>query len=187
MPAAVGMIEVEGVGGIILAADAACKTAEVDLLGWDTIGGFTTVFFSGSVSAVQAALSSGEEAARQISPQVVAAPLTAPEPDCLQFVTTSVGGDHQYPNRALGLIERRGYGLHVTTNDQMAKAAAVEVFRVLTVHDRVVCSLIVGDIGAVREAVAVGRALLQDDEHFLGSAVIAQPVADVLQAFGPEA
>ncbi len=187
MSAAVGMIEVEGVGGIVLAADAACKTAAVDLLGWDSIGGFTTVFFRGSVSDVQAALKSGEAAAGQISSQVVAAPLTAPAPDCLQFVTTPIGPPRQYPKQALGLIETRGYGVHVGTNDQMTKAAAVEVFRVLTVHDRVVCSLIVGDIGAVREAVAVAKGLLREEENFLGAAVIPQPLVEVLQAFGPEA
>ena len=59
MPAAIGLIEVEGVAGIILAADAAVKTADVDLLGWDSIGGFTTVLFGGSISDVGAALASG--------------------------------------------------------------------------------------------------------------------------------
>ena len=45
MPASIGMIEVEGIAGIIVAADAAVKSADVELLGWDSIGGFTTVFF----------------------------------------------------------------------------------------------------------------------------------------------
>ena len=58
MPAAIGLIEVEGVAGIIVAADAAVKAAEVELLGWDSIGGFTTVLFSGSISDVSAALCS---------------------------------------------------------------------------------------------------------------------------------
>ena len=61
MPAAIGLIEVEGVAGIIVAADAAVKAAEVELLGWDSIGGFTTVLFSGSISDVSAALSSGTD------------------------------------------------------------------------------------------------------------------------------
>ena len=38
MGKAMGMIEVEGVAGIVLGADAACKAAEVELLGWESIG-----------------------------------------------------------------------------------------------------------------------------------------------------
>ena len=60
MPASIGLVEVEGVAGIILAADAGCKAADVELLGWGSIGGFTTVFFSGSISDVDAALKSGQ-------------------------------------------------------------------------------------------------------------------------------
>ena len=85
MPAAIGLIEVEGVAGIILAADAAVKTADVDLLGWDSIGGFTTVLFSGSISDVGAALASGTEAARQVVEHVVSAPVTQPSEPCLSF------------------------------------------------------------------------------------------------------
>ena len=86
MPAAIGLIEVEGVAGIIVAADAAVKAADVELLGWDSIGGFTTVFFSGSISDVGAALSSGSEAARHVVEHVVAAPVTQPSQACLRFV-----------------------------------------------------------------------------------------------------
>ena len=66
MGQAIGMIEVEGVAGIVLAADAACKAAEVDLLGWESIGGRTAVFFGGSVAAVAASLQEGEEAAGEV-------------------------------------------------------------------------------------------------------------------------
>jgi len=185
MDAAIGMIEVEGVAGIIVAGDAAVKSAEVELLGWDSIGGYTTLFFSGSLSDVNAALRSGEAAARGVVEHVVAAPLTHPEPICRQFVTFPVDRDAEVRQAALGLIETRGYGVHVEIDDRMVKTAAVEIFNVITVHNRVVCSLIQGDVGAVREAVAVGRQLLAGYEHFLGSAVIPQPVPELLKAFAP--
>ncbi len=184
MDAAIGMIEVEGVAGIIVAADAACKTAEVELLGWESIGGFTTVFFSGSISDVGAALRHGEQAAREVVEHVVAAPLTRPQPDCRNYVTFPVDPEVEVHPGALGLIETRGYGAHVPANDSMVKTAAVEVINVLTVHNRVVCSLIQGDVGAVREALAVGRGLVADSENFLCSALIPQPVPEVLRAFG---
>ena len=43
---AVGMIEVQGVAAAIVGADAACKAADVQLVGWSSIGGYTTAFFT---------------------------------------------------------------------------------------------------------------------------------------------
>lgn len=184
MDAAIGMIEVEGVAGIIVGADAACKTAEVELLGWESIGGFTTVFFGGSISDVNAALQSGRQAARELVDHVVAAPLTRPDPACRAHFENLLDPEVTVESGALGLIETEGYGAHIPANDQMVKAAGVEVANVLTVMDRVVCSLIFGDVGAVREAVAAGRALVGSSENFRCSAVIPQPVPEVWQAFG---
>lgn len=182
MAASVGMIEVQGVAAAIVGADAACKAADVELAGWSSIGGYTTAFFTGSISDVEAALQSGEEAARQLIEQVVAAPLNQPAA-CLQFVDFPVRAPSDFPAGALGLVETRGYGTHIHTNDQMVKTAAVEVINVLTVHDRVVCSLLLGDTGAVAEAIAVAQKLLADDEHLLGTALIPQPRPEVLAAY----
>ena len=92
---AIGMIEVEGIAGIIVAGDAACKTAAVELLGWETIGGYTTIFFSGSVGDVAAALERGVEAAREVVDHVVGAPLNQPEAACRGFVSNPI--DHSFP------------------------------------------------------------------------------------------
>ena len=81
------------------------------------------------------------------------------------------------------MVETRGYGAHIHTNDQMVKTAPVEVINVLTVHDRVVCSLVLGDVGAVNEAIAVAQKLLADCEHLLGTALIPQPRPEVLAAY----
>ena len=141
---AVGMIEVQGVAAAIVGADAACKAADVELAGWASIGGYTTAFFTGSISDVAAALQSGEEAARGVIEHVVAVPLHQPAAACRHFVDFPVRSDSDFPAGALGLVETRGYGAHIHTNDQMVKTAAVEVINVLTVQDRVVCSLVLG-------------------------------------------
>ncbi|MDE2814832.1 MAG: BMC domain-containing protein [Gemmatimonadota bacterium] len=180
---AVGMIEVQGVVAAIVGADAACKAADVTLAGWSSIGGYTTAFFTGSISDVAAALRSGEEAAREIIEHVVAAPLLQPAAACSHFVDFPVRSDSDFPTGALGLVETRGYGAHIHTNDQMVKTAAVEVVNVLTIHDRVVCSLVLGDVGAVNEAIAVAQKLLADCEHLLGTALIPQPRPEVLAAY----
>ncbi len=177
------MIEVQGVAAAIVGADAACKAADVQLAGWSSIGGYTTAFFTGSISDVAAALQSGEEAARGVIEHVVAAPLLQPAAACHHFVDFPVRSDSNFPAGALGLVETRGYGAHIHTNDQMVKTAAVEVINVLTIHDRVVCSLVLGDVGAVNEAIAVAQKLLADCEYLLGTALIPQPRPEVLAAY----
>lgn len=183
MPASIGMVEVEGIAGIIVAADAAVKSADVELLGWDSIGGFTTVFFSGSISDVDAALKSGADAARQVVEHVVAAPVTQPQAACFEFVTNPVHREAETKSGALGIVETRGYAAHVYGDDEMVKTAAVDVVNVLTVHNRVVCSLVQGDVGAVREAIARLQTRLGDYEHLMCTAVLPQPRPEVLRAF----
>ncbi|MBU5314409.1 BMC domain-containing protein [Tissierella carlieri] len=63
MAKALGLIEVRGKLGAILAADAAAKAANVTLLGSEVIrGGLTTIHIIGDVAAVEAAVEAGEVA-----------------------------------------------------------------------------------------------------------------------------
>ncbi len=63
MAKALGLIEVRGKLGAILAADAAAKEANVTLLGSEVIrGGLTTIHIIGDVAAVEAAVEAGEVA-----------------------------------------------------------------------------------------------------------------------------
>jgi len=64
---AVGMIETKGFCAAMEAADAALKSANVHITGWEKIGsGYVTVFFRGDVAAVKAATDSGAAAAAQV-------------------------------------------------------------------------------------------------------------------------
>lgn len=183
MPDAIGMIEVEGVAGIIVGADAARKAANVELLGWESIGGFTTLFVRGSTADIDMALTAAESAAALVAPHVVTASLHQPLPETSQFVGFPLTGTDVAPSGALGLVETRGYGTHVDSNDRMVKAAQVQIAGVLTVHNRVVCSLVVGDIDDVEPAVAAAKQALSGSEWFMSSAVIEQPDVQVLGAF----
>lgn len=63
MAKALGLIEVRGELGAILAADAAVKAASVTLLGKEVIrGGLTTIHIIGDIGAVKAAVEAGEVA-----------------------------------------------------------------------------------------------------------------------------
>lgn len=187
---ALGMVEVEGVAGIIAGADAALKAASVRLLGWESIGGYTTVFFSGTVADVTASLKGAESAARQVVDHVVGATINQPDAACALHIGFPAGelpaGEQAPagPDRAMGLVETRGYGVQVDANDRMVKASEVEVANVITVHNRVVCTVLEGEIGAVREALDTARQALGEYEHFLGATLITQPAPEVLGLFG---
>ena len=76
---AVGMIECKGFCAAVEAADAALKSANVTITGWEKVGsGYVTGFFRGDVAAVKAATDAGAAAAAQvgqvISVQVIPRP-----------------------------------------------------------------------------------------------------------------
>ena len=64
---ALGMIETRAMVALIEAADAMCKAAKVELVGWDRVGaGMVTAFVRGEVAAVKAAVDAGAAAAGKI-------------------------------------------------------------------------------------------------------------------------
>lgn len=64
---ALGMIETRGLVAAIEAADAACKAANVKLVGKEYIGGgYVTIKIIGEVAAVKAAVDAGAAAAQRI-------------------------------------------------------------------------------------------------------------------------
>lgn len=67
-----GMVETWGIVGAIHAADAGCKAANVELIGYElNKAGFATIKFAGDVGSVRAAVSAAEAAARSCA-EVVA-------------------------------------------------------------------------------------------------------------------
>ena len=65
MAMAIGMIETRGLVALVQATDAALKAANVQFKGWKKVGsGLVTVFVTGDVAAVKAAVDAGEKAAR---------------------------------------------------------------------------------------------------------------------------
>jgi len=69
---ALGMIECRGLVAMIEAADAAVKTANVVLVGWEKIdAGLVTAIVRGEVGAVKAAVDAGAAAGRKVG-EVVA-------------------------------------------------------------------------------------------------------------------
>ena len=64
---AIGMIETKGLCALLEACDAALKSANVTLVGWEKVGsGYVTGFFRDDVAAVKAATDAGAAAAAQV-------------------------------------------------------------------------------------------------------------------------
>lgn len=64
---ALGMIETRGLVGLIEAADAMLKAANVEMKGWKQVGGgLVTGFVVGDVAAVKAAVDAGAGAASKV-------------------------------------------------------------------------------------------------------------------------
>ena len=64
---ALGLVETRGLVGMIEAADAMCKTANVVFVGWQKVdAGLVTAIVRGDVAAVKAATDAGAAAARRV-------------------------------------------------------------------------------------------------------------------------
>ena len=79
---ALGMIETKGFCALLEACDAALKSADVTLAGWEKVGsGFVTGFFRGDVAAVKAATDAGADAAAQVGEVVNVQVIPRPHED----------------------------------------------------------------------------------------------------------
>jgi ethanolamine utilization protein EutM len=64
---AVGMIETKGLVALVQATDAMLKAASVKFVGWNKVGsGLCSVFVTGDVGSVRAAVDAGASAARTV-------------------------------------------------------------------------------------------------------------------------
>ena len=90
---ALGMVETRGLVGLIEASDAMCKAANVELVGWDRVGGgMVTGFVRGDVAAVKAATDAGAAAAGKIGEVVSVHVIPRPHEDM----------DHAVPAKSTG-------------------------------------------------------------------------------------
>lgn len=91
----IGLIETLGMVGVVEAADAALKAANVTLLGYEFNGaGYMVIKLTGDVAAVKAAVSSGAATARKLGNLVAAHVI--PRPDD-QVIDTEICGKDNVP------------------------------------------------------------------------------------------
>jgi len=79
---AIGMIECKGLIALMEASDAALKSADVSMTGYEKIGsGLVTGFFTGDVAAVKAAVEAGADAAGQVGEVIAVQVIPRPHDD----------------------------------------------------------------------------------------------------------
>lgn len=75
---AIGLIETQGLVGMIEAADAMCKAASVEIIGKEKIGAaYVTVMVRGDVAAVRAAVDAGAAAVQKVGGKLILAHVIA--------------------------------------------------------------------------------------------------------------
>ena len=85
---ALGLIETKGLVACIGAADAMCKAANVELIGYENVGsGLVTAMVKGDVGAVKAAVDSGVESAQRIGEVVTSLVIARPHNDINKIVS----------------------------------------------------------------------------------------------------
>ncbi len=83
---ALGMVETRGLVGMIEAADAMCKTANVVFVGWQKVdAGLVTAIVRGDVGSVKAATDAGAAAARRVGELVGVHVIPRPADDLEQI------------------------------------------------------------------------------------------------------
>lgn len=84
---ALGLIETKGLVACIEAADAMCKAANVELIGYENVGsGLVTAMVKGDVGAVKAAVDSGIESARRVGEVVTSLVIARPHNDIQKII-----------------------------------------------------------------------------------------------------
>ena len=92
MGEALGMIETRGLVGLIEAADAMVKAANVTLVGWEKIGsGYVTVLCRGDVAAVKAATDAGASSARKVGELIAVHVVPRPHANLEEIFAISAG------------------------------------------------------------------------------------------------
>lgn len=91
---ALGLVETRGLVGSIEAADAMVKAANVQLIGYEKIGGgYVTVMVRGDVGAVKAATDAGAEAAARVGEVVSVHVIPRPHAEVESVLPVQVQSD----------------------------------------------------------------------------------------------
>ena len=95
---ALGLLEAFGLVFVLEAADAMCKTADVELVGYENVAsGYISVLVQGDVGACTAAVAAGVSAVEQMGGEVYSSCVIARPHEDLQKITSRYSLDKLLP------------------------------------------------------------------------------------------
>ena len=86
-------------------------------------------------------------------------------------------------NKALGMIETKGYVGSVEASDAMAKAADVDIVKQVQIGAGFLTILVQGDVGSVKAAIDAGAEAVGRVGDLVSAHVIARPSPELLKQF----
>ncbi len=163
---ALGLVSTQSFPALVGTADMMLKSSEVTLVGYEKIGkGYCTAIVRGRVADVRLAVEEGARVAEQFGQLISKSVIPRPMPNLevifpigsrLAEFAYSERGFSKLSNRAIGLVETRGFPAMVGAADAMLKSADVQLAAYETIGDGLCTAIIRGTVANVAVAVEVG-------------------------------
>lgn len=87
-------------------------------------------------------------------------------------------------NKAIGMIETKGYTGSIEATDAMVKTANVTLVKQVAIGGGMLSVIVMGDVGSVKAAVDAGAEAAARVGELVASHVIARPHPGLLEQFG---
>nr|WP_040655747.1 BMC domain-containing protein [Rubidibacter lacunae] len=165
---ALGMVSTRSFPAIVGTADMMLKSADVTLVGYEKIGsGYCTAIVRGRTADVRLAVEEGAKTAAQFGQLVQKIVMARPMPNLeaifpigtrLAELAQQERGYSRLSNRAIGLLETRGFPAMVGAADAMLKSADVQLAAYETIGDGLCTAIVRGTVANVAVAVDAGMA-----------------------------
>ena len=163
---ALGLVSTKSFPAIVGTADMMLKSAEVTLVGYEKIGsGHCTAVVRGKTADVRLAVEEGAKTAEQFGQLISKLVIPRPMPNLeavfpigtrLVELAQQSRGYSRLSNRAIGLLETRGFPAMVAGADAMLKAADVQLASYETIGEGLCTAIVRGSVANVAMAIEVG-------------------------------
>lgn len=163
---ALGLVATTSFPAIVGTADMMLKSAEVILVGYEKIGsGHCTAIVRGKTADVRLAVDEGAKTAEQFGQLIAKLVIPRPMPNLeavfpigtrLAELAQQQRGYSNMSNRAIGLLETRGFPAMVAGADAMLKAAEVQLTAYETIGAGLCTAIVRGSVANVAMAIEVG-------------------------------
>jgi carbon dioxide concentrating mechanism protein CcmO len=163
---ALGLVSTQSFPALVGTADMMLKSAEVTLVGYEKIGsGYCTAIVRGQIANVRLAVEEGARTAEQFGQLISKLVIPRPMPNLevifpigsrLAELAYEQRGYSRLSNRAIGLVETRGFPAMVGAADAMLKSADVQLAAYETIGGGLCTAIIRGTIANVAVAVEAG-------------------------------